>query len=68
MKTCSSSCQPACDYCVSYKLHGQDYADDDGRVWKGMLYVGLGMCNLHHRPQEPHDSCPDFTCTLAKAD
>jgi hypothetical protein len=49
-------CQPICNHCQRYKFNG----DEDG------AYVNDGRCEHPEHPKaaEPHDSCPDFACSV----
>lgn len=53
MKTmCGEDCVDACDFCIHYKLNGNEL----GR------YTGDGECSMGNETLHPGDTCDDFHC------
>jgi hypothetical protein len=62
MKLCEHNCGPLCDSCIYFAFNGEEWVDDNGRVWPNAVYVGKGKCLLRMLPKDPEDGCNDFVC------
>lgn len=56
--TILATCTPICNHCRHYNFNG----DEAG------AYVNDGRCDHpdHPHASEPHDNCPDFSCSTCQ--